>query len=180
MTNIVKANFRGKDHFGFQDGNEVWVALKPIVEAMGLDWSAQFRRINRDPILSEGIAMMATPLGHGQETVCLKLDYLNGWLFTIDSVRIKDPDVRERVQVYQRECYRVLYRHFSGDREKLIREANDTMSLSLRMVTESRHIHGPKAAAQLWDERGLPKVPAMDEVWQQGDLLQLLAQMKAA
>ena len=65
----------------------------------------------------------------GQETACLKLDYLNGWLFSIDSVRIKSPEVRERVQLYQRECYRVLYRYFSGDREKLIREANETMRL---------------------------------------------------
>ncbi len=182
MTNIVTANFRGKEHYGFHVGDDVWVALRPLVEAMGLDWSAQLKRIKRDPILSEGVAMMATPLVHGtgQETACLRLDYLNGWLFTIDSVRIKDAEVRERVQDYQRECYRVLYRYFSGDREKLIKEANETMSLSLRMVTESRQVHGVRAAAQLWVERKLPQVPAMDEVLRQGDLLHLLEQMKAA
>jgi hypothetical protein len=32
-------------------------------EAMGLDWSGQYRRTQRDPILSEGIAVMATPFG---------------------------------------------------------------------------------------------------------------------
>lgn len=70
--------------------------------------------------------MMATPLGHGQETVCLRLDYLNGWLFTIESVRIKDELIRQRVQDYQRECYRVLFRHFTGD-DRLIRAANETL-----------------------------------------------------
>lgn len=41
----------------------------------------------RDPILSKAIAMMATPYGLGgdQEALCLKIDKVNGWLFTIDS-----------------------------------------------------------------------------------------------
>lgn len=180
MTNIVTANFRGTEFYGFNDGNTVWVALKPIVEAMGLDWSAQFRRVKRDPILSEGIAIMATPLVHGQETVCLILDYLNGWLFTIESNRIKDNEIRERVQEYQRECYRVLYRHFSGERDKLAREANELLSLSLRMVTESRQTHGVQAAAQLWKERGLPMVPAMEPAFRQRDLFDLYEEMKKA
>lgn len=36
----------------------------------------------------------------------------DGWLFGIDSSRIKDEAVRERVILYQRECYQVLYDHF--------------------------------------------------------------------
>lgn len=65
MGNIVTANFRGSEFYGFQERDGVWVALRPIVEAMGLDWSAQLKRVKRDPILSEGVAMMATPLVHG-------------------------------------------------------------------------------------------------------------------
>lgn len=94
----------------------MFVALKPIVESMGMDWSAQYRRTQRDPILSEGIAVMATPFGRGgdQQAVCLKMDLVNGWLFTIDSSRIKDEAVREKVLLYQRECYGVLHKHFYG------------------------------------------------------------------
>jgi hypothetical protein len=32
---------------------EVFVPLRPIVEGLGLDWAAQTRRINRDPVLAE-------------------------------------------------------------------------------------------------------------------------------
>lgn len=40
---------------------------------------------------------------------CLKMEMLNGFLFGIDSSRIKDDEVRERVILYQREwpCLRV-------------------------------------------------------------------------
>ena len=37
-----------------EDG-EIYVALRPIVEALGLDWSAQYRRVQRDPVLSESV-----------------------------------------------------------------------------------------------------------------------------
>ena len=35
---------------------EVFIPLRPIVEGLGLDWPAQTRRINRDPILSAEVA----------------------------------------------------------------------------------------------------------------------------
>lgn len=101
------------------------------------------QRLKRDPVLREGICMMHIPsIGGGQRTLCLRLELLNGWLFKIDSGRIRDAQVRELVQIYQRECYQVLHTHFSGDRDKLIREANEAESLSLRLVMECRHVWG--------------------------------------
>lgn len=90
MTNIVTVDFRGDTLFGFKEGDSTFVGMKPMVEAMGLDWSGQLQRVKRDPILSEGMVMMPTPFGRGgnQEAVCLKLDLVNGWLFTIDTNRI--------------------------------------------------------------------------------------------
>ena len=41
-----------------EDG-EIYVALRPIVEALGLDWSAQYRRVGRDPVLSEEVKMIS-------------------------------------------------------------------------------------------------------------------------
>jgi hypothetical protein len=76
------------------------------------------------------------------------------------------------VQIYQRECYQVLYNHFSADRDKLIREANEAESLSLRLVMECRHVWGNRSAAELWEKRGLPKVPSMDAVFRQSDLFE--------
>lgn len=170
MGNIVTVNFRGDELYGFENDDGIFVALKPIVESMGMDWSAQLQRIKRDRILSEGMVIMTTPFGRGgsQDAVCLKLDLVNGWLFTIDTARIKDDVVREKVIVYQRECYQVLSKHFAGKQEaapasKLSEsdEPHEHEGVKLRMVNESRQVFGNQAAAQLWFRLGLPVVPAM-------------------
>jgi hypothetical protein len=99
-----------------KDGEEiVYVPLRPICDFLGLNWSAQFRRINRNIVLSaetEGVAVTATPSSSGvgggqQEMVCLPLKYLNGWLFGINAERVK-PEIRDMVIRYQRECYEIL------------------------------------------------------------------------
>jgi hypothetical protein len=173
MNRIVTVKFHDTELLGFQSGPTVLVAVKPIAVAMGLNWSGQEQRLKRDPVLREGICMMHIPsTSGGQRTLCLRLELLNGWLFKIDSGRIRDARVRELVQIYQRECYQVLYSHFSGERDKLIREANEAESISLRLVTECRHVWGNRSAAELWEKRGLPKVPAMDSVFRQRDMFE--------
>jgi hypothetical protein len=116
--NLVKVNFRGDVLYGGDVGGKTVVALRPAVEAMGLNWASQFKRLRRDPVLSPTVAMMTTVGADGRqrELVCLPLDMVHGWLFTIDSAKIKDEAVRAKVQLYQRECYRVLFEHFSPAR----------------------------------------------------------------
>ena len=162
MGNIVTVEFHGDQLLGFEDDRGVFVALKPIVEGMGLDWSAQYRRVIRDPILGEGIAMMAMPLG--QEQLYLKLDLIHGWLFTVDSNRVR-PEVRDRVLVYQRECYRVLARAFAKPEmtAQPLAAPIDTVAQdhARKLVSEARHLFGDLAGRQLWFKLGLPIVPAM-------------------
>jgi hypothetical protein len=181
MGNIVTVNFRGDQLYGFENDDGTFVALKPIVESMGMDWSAQLKRVKRDQILSEGMAIMTTPFGRGgdQEAVCLKLDLVNGWLFTIDTSRISNDEVRERVILYQRECYSVLAKHFAGRNADIsapkvgetVDDPHENESVKLRMVNESRHVFGNQAAAQLWFRLGLPVVPAMHHDPRQLNLL---------
>ena len=123
---------------------------------------------------------MTTPFGRGgsQEAVCLKMDLVNGWLFTIDSRRIKDDAVRERVQLYQRECYGVLFKHFyKGEKADPIaiedhEQGSEPDAGRIRMVTECRQTFGTKASGQLWFQLGLPTVPAMIEQSPQYSLLE--------
>jgi|GEM_PF-2012382 len=92
-----------------------YVAMKPIVETMGLDWHGQRQRINRDPILSTCAVMITSQLpGDSQrrDMMFLPFEFFHGWLFTIDASRVK-PQLQEAILVYQRECYRVLAAHFS-------------------------------------------------------------------
>ena len=52
MGEIVTVNFRGDELYGFKQDDGTYLALKPMVEAMGLDWSAQLKRVKRDPFVS--------------------------------------------------------------------------------------------------------------------------------
>lgn len=169
MGTIVSVNFRGDELYGFENDDGTFVALKPMVEAMGLDWSAQYRRTMRDPILAEGIAVMATPFGRGgsQECVCLKIDRVNGWLFGISSPQIKDDAVREKVQLYQRECFQVLHDHFTGKagkrHDEIEGEPDDELTINDRraLVTEARQTFGQIAGREVWFKMKLPIVPSM-------------------
>lgn len=169
MGEIVTVNFRGDDLYGFKQDDGVFLAAKPMAEAMGLSWEPQRQRIQRDPVLSEGASMMKVPFGRGgpQEMLCIKLELVNGWLFGIDSARIKDETVRERVILYQRECYQVLHDHFSGKRKTLLGENDEepdnspSMNERRSLVAEARQTFGTQAARELWFVQGLPIVPAM-------------------
>jgi hypothetical protein len=46
---------------------------------------------------------------------CLPLDYISGFLFGINATRVKE-ELRERIILYQRECFRVLAEAFEEGR----------------------------------------------------------------
>lgn len=93
-----------------------YVAMRPICEAIGLDWAAQFTRIKRHPVLSTCVAVTTTQMpgdDQAREVTMLPLNKLNGWLFGI-SVRRCKPELRERLTQYQAECFDVLASHFGA------------------------------------------------------------------
>lgn len=114
---------------------------------------------------------MIPSLGGPQETTCLRLELVNGWLFTIDESRAKDEETRQRVLTYKRECYAALFHHFYGRNVGTSELPQESEAPKVRMVTEARHTFGIPAAAQLWLELGLPVVPAMFHDPRQRDLL---------
>jgi hypothetical protein len=172
---LVTVDFHGDTIFAVRMGDQIFVAVKPICASLGIDRRSQQERINSDPVLSEGGVTITLPSPGGcQETFCLRLDLLNGWLFKIDTRRIPDPDVREKVMAYQRECYRVLHDHFFGrgpaaaeDFDGPIPEPQydldrEQVTLALRLVREVRLIFGLAAARAMWARLPLPQPPLAD------------------
>ena len=96
----------------FNYDNKPYVAIKPICENIGLDWEAQRQRIKRHHVLSKGAFMIKVPSkGGNQEYLCLPISMLNGWLFGIDTNRVK-PEISETLKQYQLECFDVLFNYF--------------------------------------------------------------------
>lgn len=97
--------------------SSIFIPVKPICDLLGVDWGGQYRRIQRDPVLSAEIQRIdVTSTRRGtQPMVCLPLDYISGFLFGLNADRVK-PELRERVLRYQRECYKVLAEAFQEGR----------------------------------------------------------------
>ncbi len=165
MTKVILIDFHHGQLMAFERPDGIYIALRPIVEGMGLQWRAQIKRIKRDPILTEGASMMETPFDHhGQAMLCLRLELIHGWLFSIDHSRIKDPAVRERVLIYKRECYQVLFEHFYGARRGAAGRRDQLKEdewLLLRKIAECRLTFGARAAAELWLLLDMERVPSM-------------------
>ena len=111
-TQLETIQFHNQQLIVLNHENKPYIAMKPVCENIGLDWAAQLKRIKRHQVLSSGMVMMTTPSKQGlQEYVCLPISMLNGWLFGIDTNRVK-PEIRQILEQYQLECFDVLYNHF--------------------------------------------------------------------
>lgn len=127
-----------------------FVPIKPICEAIGVDPEAQRQRIMRHYILgSVAFTLKATGAdGKTYEMVCLPLEYVYGWLFTIDANLVAETN-RENVKRYQLECYQALYTHFAGSLRRRVEE-NEAEIKALQAVNEA--IKGVKAAKAVQKE----------------------------
>lgn len=94
---------------------EKFVPIKPICDILGIDRKSQQDKIKDHPILSSvGVLSTLTGAdGKQYEMFCLPLEFVFGWLFTINSSNVA-PEAKETVEKYQLECYQVLYRHFTA------------------------------------------------------------------
>ena len=97
-----------------QDGRR-FVACRPVVDAIGLDWEGQYQRINRDEVLKSTICVVPTVTGNGRNHnhLCVPLERLSSWLSKISTSGINNPDVKARLVLYQWECYAALDQYFS-------------------------------------------------------------------
>src|SRR6266487_1000332 len=96
---------------------QMYIPIRPICEYLGLAWSGQRERVNRDPVLSQEVRFVRvtrTNLGGNPNIVCLPLEFINGFLFGINASRVK-PELQEKVIRYQRECYRILWETFQAE-----------------------------------------------------------------
>lgn len=120
----------GVDIVTVERDGEIFVPIKPICDAIGIDAKAQRDKIQNDEILfSVGVLSTSTGAdGKQYEMYCLPLRYVFGWLFTINAKNVA-PEARETVSKYRRECYDGLYDHFTGSMRRTIETNNAEIEL---------------------------------------------------
>ncbi|MFO0578617.1 MAG: phage antirepressor N-terminal domain-containing protein [Polyangia bacterium] len=78
-----------------------WLVLKPACEALGIDVTAQRKRLERTPWATAAIMTAVGADGRQREMYCLRSDRVAMWLATIDTARIADPEARQRLELWQ-------------------------------------------------------------------------------
>lgn len=132
-----------------EDG-EIYVALRPIVEALGLNWSGQLQRVKRDAVLGKHLKTLSMVVTHTEgrdaqhgPVVCLPKQYVSGFLFGISAGRIKDPQLQAKVIQFQEEAHLFLDAAFTGDaesamaaiRQKYLHQGYDEAWIKQRQIT---------------------------------------------
>jgi hypothetical protein len=107
---IVKfLEFRGKNLLFLSKNGNHFIAIKPVCEALNLNYDRQYKNIIEDPILSQLYAVqpMVAADKKIRKMVCLPEQFIYGWIFSIKS---NSPQLQE----YKKECYEILFNHFHG------------------------------------------------------------------
>lgn len=114
QANYQIVPFEGQDIVVFSE--QKMVAIKPICDNIGLDWSGQRQRIRRTDIFASVQGMLPATGSDGKvyEMLCLPLDKFLMWLAGIETKRIKNTQVREFLIKYQEKAGQVLMEYFLG------------------------------------------------------------------
>lgn len=101
--------FKGKSLLFTAVNGTTYVAIKPVCEAINVDYIQQFKNVNDDPILGPALCKHTMQVAGDQPRnfACLPEKYVYGWIFSIKS---KSKELLE----YKKECYDILYNHFHG------------------------------------------------------------------
>ena len=123
---VVKfLEFRGKNLVYLCENSTYWIAVKPVCEALNIDYLRQYKNLREDVLLRPSLSILTMMIPGDKQPrkyVCLPEEMIYGWIFSIRR------DNNEALQEYKIECYHVLYNHFHGiitRRRELIREKAD-------------------------------------------------------
>lgn len=105
--NSLGIDFHGRMLFIVRYNGLEYVAVKPIVKGMGLNWRGQQAKIRRSGRYAEILINMQTP-GGPQKMLCIPLGNLESWLSSISIEKIRS-GYKEIVRLYQKECFPALH-----------------------------------------------------------------------
>lgn len=96
-----------------QTDGQVFVPIKPLCEALGIDNKSQQDVLKSHPIWGPTMVLRTTVGGDykNREMLCIPLKYAFGWLMGIDARSVK-PEAYESVVRYQEAAYDALYDRF--------------------------------------------------------------------
>jgi hypothetical protein len=110
---LIPVPFHGTTLTLIDRDGQPYVAMRPLVEAMGMTWQSQHIKIKERYTTSVTEIVTQIP-GDDQRRAmtCLPLCKIGGWLMTIHANKVR-PELRERILAYQAECDEALWNYWS-------------------------------------------------------------------
>ncbi|WP_220711585.1 phage antirepressor N-terminal domain-containing protein [Citrobacter freundii] len=152
-VNTISVPFNGQQIITAMAAGVTYVAMRPIVENIGIDWAAQFVKLKKQS-KKFGCCDIATPSKGGiQKMLCIPLKKLNGWLFSINPEKVR-ADIRDRLIQYQEECFTVLHDYWTkgkaeNPRKKTTVDERTPLRDAVNMLVSKKHLMYPEAYAMI-------------------------------
>ncbi|SSJ18485.1 antirepressor protein Ant [Klebsiella pneumoniae] len=112
-VNTSYVPFNGQQIITAMAAGMAYVAMKPVVENLGMSWSTQQTKLMKQLEKFNCVHMnMVAADGKLRKLLCLPLKKLNGWLFSINPEKVR-ADIRDKLIKYQEECFTVLHDYWT-------------------------------------------------------------------
>ena len=113
MADLLPVAFHGDTLSLVEHNGEPFTAIKPICDAIGLDWKNQHSKLTGAGF-RWGCGVITTTGADGKtySMVCLPMRKLSGWLASISAAKVK-PEIRDKLIAYQDECDDALWRYWT-------------------------------------------------------------------
>ena len=116
------------------EDNRVYVSVRHLADALGLDRRGVTRRIERDDLLCKGYFKgdIMTPKGTRQAN-WLRVDLVPLWLTGVDTKKVK-PEIKAKLERYREEAASVLWEAFQTGRLTSSSSFNDLLDRNTEAV----------------------------------------------
>lgn len=108
----ITVPFYNRELLLIEHKGQPYVAMKPIVRGIGLDWKSQHAKLLNRFNSTMAIITTVGKDGKPREMLCLPLRKLPAWLYSINLKKVS-PAIREPLQRYQEECDEVLWQYWT-------------------------------------------------------------------
>lgn len=153
-VNTSYVPFNGQQIITAMAAGVAYVAMKPIVENLGMSWGTQQQKLMKQLDKFNCIHMnMVAADGKLRKLLCLPLKKLNGWLFSINPEKVR-ADIRDKLIKYQEECFTVLHDYWTkgkaeNPRKKTSVDERTPLRDAVNMLVSKKHLMYPEAYAMI-------------------------------
>lgn len=166
-VNTSYVPFNGQQILTAMAAGVTYVAMRQIVENIGIDWTGQSVKLRKmkDKFNCRDISMVAAD-GKLRKLLCIPLKKLNGWLFSINPEKVR-ADIRDKLIQYQEECFSVLHDYWTKGKAENARKktsVDDRTPLrdAVNMLVSKKHLMYPEAYAMIHQRFNVESIEELD------------------